>query len=230
MPPSIHGKGRPVKLTLARLLAITLLALVVLSLSPAAWPRYQAVYAEPVAYVIDPVHSEISFKVRHFVTKVPGRFNKFEGTVYYDEVKPAASSAVVSIEASSIDTKNERRDGHLKSADFFDVEKFPNLNFLSKRISFEGDKFTLLGDLTMHGVTKPITLTGEMTGIMPISPTDKKLGFSATTKINRKEYGILWNKTLDQGNTMLGDDVDVTIEVEATYRKSAPEEAAKGGQ
>lgn len=202
------------------------MAILALALDPARLGSPD-LFAAPEAFAIDPVHSEIAFKVRHFVTKVPGRFNRFEGEITYDADKPAVSSGRVTIEAASIDTNNERRDGHLKSADFFDVEKFPTLTFVSKSVAIKENALTITGDLTIHGVTKPVTLTGEMGGVIPVSPTDKKLGFSASTKVNRKDFGILWNRTLDQGGTMLGDEVEISLDVEATHPGPKPEVAGE---
>jgi len=185
----------------------------------------RAAAAAPLTYEIDPVHSEVAFRVRHLVTKVPGRFNSFQGTIAYDNEKPVASNVQVTIDATSIDTKNEKRDGHLKSADFFDVEKFPTLTFTSKNVTVEKDAFTVTGDLMMHGVTKPVTLTGEMTEVMPDPNGGKRVGFSAATKVNRKDFGILWNRNLDQGGTLLGDEVEVRLEVAAVHKEPKPEEA-----
>jgi polyisoprenoid-binding protein YceI len=182
--------------------------------------------AAPEAYEIDPVHSEVSFRIRHLVTRVPGRFNTFQGTIGYDAEKPAASTVQVTIDAASIDTKNEKRDGHLKSPDFFDVEKYPTLTFTSKSVTVKDNTFTVIGDLAMHGVTKPVTLTGEMSEVMPDPSGGKRIGFSAATKLNRKDYGILWNKNLDQGGTLLGDDVDLVLEIAAVHKEPKAEVAA----
>jgi polyisoprenoid-binding protein YceI len=205
-----------VALAIASILAAT-------SLGTGLGPR--SAIAAPVSYEIDPVHSEVGFRIRHLVTKVPGRFNSFQGTITYDAEKPAASNVQVTIDAASLDTKNEKRDGHLKSADFFDVEKFPTLSFTSKSVTVEKKAFTVAGDLTLHGVTKPVTLTGEMTDAMADPGGGQRVGFSAATKLNRKDFGILWNRNLDQGGTLLGDDVEITLEIAAVHKEPKPEAA-----
>jgi polyisoprenoid-binding protein YceI len=187
----------------------TLLSLAALTLATAA-------SAAPATYKFDGAHTEVGFTVRHLFSKVPGRFTAFEGTIQFDEQNLPASSVDFTIQATSINTGNERRDGHLRSPDFFDVEKFPTLTFKSTKVSaFKGKKFTVVGDLTMHGVTKPVTLDCEFLGAGDLGPMGYKAGFDATTTVNRKDFGIVWNKTLDAGSTLLGDDVAITIHVEA---------------
>jgi polyisoprenoid-binding protein YceI len=166
--------------------------------------------AAPATWTIDPNHSNVTFTIRHFFSKVTGSFTKFSGKIVYDSANPSASSANAEIDAASIFTANERRDGHLKSADFFDVEKFPTLTFQSTKVVPAGDKLRIEGNLTMHGVTKPVTLEGAFLGAGP-----DKAGFEATGKVDRKEFGIVWNKVADQGGAMLGDDVTIRIDVEA---------------
>jgi polyisoprenoid-binding protein YceI len=182
--------------------AATFVAAALLGLSAAA-------QAAPSTWTIDPNHSNVSFSIRHFFTKVSGNFTRFSGSIVYDPANAANSSAKAEIDAASITTANERRDGHLKSADFFDVEKFPTLTFQSTRVTPVGDKLKIEGNLTMHGVTKPVTLEGAFIGSDP-----QKAGFEATAKVDRKDFGIIWNKVVDQG-TMLGDDVEIRIAIEA---------------
>lgn len=185
-------------------------------LSLAALTLATAATAAPVPYKFDPVHTEVGFTIRHLFSKVPGRFTEFDGTIRFDEQNLPASSVDFTIQAKSINTGNERRDGHLRSADFFDVDKIPTITFKSTKVSaFTGKKFKVMGDLTMRGVTKPVTLDCEFLGAGDLGPMGYKAGFDATTTVNRKDYGILWNKTLDQGSTVLGDDVTITIHVEA---------------
>jgi polyisoprenoid-binding protein YceI len=176
---------------------------------------------------VDPGHSEVGFAVRHFVSKTPGRFNQFEGTVMVDPADPSTLSIDGKVAAASIDTNNEKRDGHLKSADFLDVEKHPDILFKSKKVAKAGDKWKVTGDLTLHGVTKEITLDLAPPMFGPDSWGNTRAGFEATGKIDRKAFGIVWNKALDQGGTMLGDDVDVTIRVEAVKDKGDAAAAAK---
>lgn len=191
------------------------LAVLALSLAMAA-PSIAA----PKTLKLDPAHTVVGFSVRHFFSKVPGRFNQFEGTIQLDEKDWAASSVEATIQSASIYTNNEKRDGHLKSADFFDVEKFPTLTFKSTNVTPGADNtLQVAGDLTIHGVTKPVVLDVSFLGSGPVSiggrGTMERAGFEATTKVDRKDFGIVWNRTLDQGGTMLGDDVTINIQVEA---------------
>jgi polyisoprenoid-binding protein YceI len=190
--------------------------------------------AEPAPYKIDVTHSEVGFRVRHFFSKTPGRFNDYAGTVMFDDKNLANSSVDVTIQTASIYTNNEKRDGHLKSDDFFAAEKFPTLTFKSTKIEpGEGNKFKLHGDLTMRGVTKPVVLDAELVGMGNVGQAGTRAGFAASTTVNRKDYGILWNRTLDQGGTMLDDMVSIEIQVEAIKQepqaatKEAPKEPAK---
>jgi polyisoprenoid-binding protein YceI len=171
--------------------------------------------AQAAVWTIDTSHSSVGFSVRHIFSKVPGTFDKFSGTIDYDPAKPEAASVKVEIEAASINTKNERRDNHLRSADFFEVEKYPTLSFQStKVVKGAGNALTVEGNLTMKGVTKPVTLAVTFLGATDPQPGARS-GFEATTTVDRKEYGILWNRTLDAGGTLLSDDVTITILIEA---------------
>jgi polyisoprenoid-binding protein YceI len=186
--------------------------------------------AAPVAYKIDPSHSEVGFKIRHFFSKVPGRFNDVAGTVSLDDKNLAASSVDVTIQTASINTNNERRDNHLRSDDFFSAEKFPTITFKStKVIPGEDKKFKVEGDLTMRGVTKPVTLDAELVGVGAIgmggNVVGTRAGFDASTTVNRKDWGILWNKTLDNGGTMLDDMVTIDLNVEAVKDESKKDDA-----
>ena len=167
--------------------------------------------AAPEVYSIDQNHSQIGFTIRHFVSRVPGHFGAFSGEITVDKDDPKASKVSAEIETKSIDTATAKRDDHLRSADFFDAEKFPKINFVSKSVTSTGkDKTKLLGDLTMHGVTKPVSLDVTWLGF-----SGPKAGFEARTTVNRKDFGIVWNKALDAGALMLGDEVDITLLVEA---------------
>ncbi len=171
-------------------------------------------------FTIDPVHSGAEFKIRHFVTQVSGRFTTLEGTISFDEQAIENSSVEVTIQAASIDTNNEKRDGHLKSADFFDVENHPTLTFKSTKVrKLEGQRFAIDGDLTIRGITKPVTLDAEYLGMHPGAGRGPLAGFSATTRINRLDYGVTWNRTLDSGGVMLGDEVRIELNVEATPKE-----------
>ncbi len=169
--------------------------------------------------VIDRNHSDASFQVRHFMTKVRGRFTDFTGTIVADAAKPEASSVEFTVKTASIDTDQANRDKHLQSADFFDAEKFPEITFKSTSVKAAGkNKFDVTGNLTMHGVTKQVTLPVTYLGSMGTGK-DAKHGFQTTATINRKDFGIVWNKALDNGGYMLGDDVTVDINIEAAPKK-----------
>ena len=190
-----------------------------------------AATAAPVAYKIDRGHSEVGFKVRHFFSKTPGRFSDFSGVIMLDEKNPAASSVDVTIQTTSIQTNNERRDNHLRSDDFFNAEKFPVITFKSTKITtVEGNKYKVDGNLTIRDVTKPVTLDAELVGMGALGAMGSRAGFQATTSINRKDYGVLWNKTLDNGGTMLDDIVYINLDVEAIKdepKKEEPKAAEK---
>ena len=173
-------------------------------------------------YKIDAVHSEMGFRVRHFVSRVSGRFTKFEGTIQLDEKNIQNSNVFVSIDVASINTDNANRDAHLRSADFFDAEKFPTITFKSTSVKeVSKGQLQVTGDFTMHGVTKRIILPITSLGGMASPFKDFRAGFEGSLKINRQDFGVKWNKTLDAGGTMLSDDVDISLAVEAV--KQAPE-------
>jgi polyisoprenoid-binding protein YceI len=192
----------------------------------AAIALFAALVASPAlageTFVVDPPHSEAVFQVRHFVTKVRGRFNDFTGTINVDRANPTASSVELKIATASLDTGHPGRDKHLRSADFFDVEKFPEITFRSTQIVPRGqDRYDVTGTFTMHGVTREITVPVSFLGFMGSGPTEKA-GFSAEFTLNRKDYGIVWNRTLDAGGTVLGDEVFVSVNIEANPPKPAP--------
>ena len=169
----------------------------------------------------DPAHSSISFGIRHMmISTVHGQFKTFTAKATGDPAKPAAATIEATIDPASIDTANEKRDAHLKSPDFLDVAKFPTMTFKSTKIEAAGPgKAKVTGDLTMHGVTKPVVLTVEGPSAVIKDPMgNEKAGATATTRISRKDFGIAWQKTLDGGGLMVGDDIDVTIEIEAVKK------------
>jgi len=177
--------------------------------------------AEATVYKVDPDHSGVGFSIRHFVSNVPGRFNDFEGTIRYDPQSPSASSVELSVRTTSIDTGNNDRDEHLRSPDFFDAQKFPVLTFTSTGVTAK-DAHTLevTGDLTLHGVTRRITIPVQILGAIK-APNGEKAGFEALFTLNRKDFGITWNRVLDAGGTVLGEDVKITIEIEASRQTVA---------
>jgi len=180
--------------------------------------------AEKETFLLDKNHTQIGFKVRHFVSKVGGHFAKFEGTIVLDRAKPEESSVDLKIDATSIDTGVPSRDKHLNSADFFDTAKFPEITFKSTKIAAKGkDAFEVTGDLTMRGVMKAVTLTVTSNGFTSDGRGGQKTGFDVAGKLNRKDFGVSWNAMVDQ-NAMLSDEVDLEISVEAN--KPAPKPAA----
>ena len=166
-------------------------------------------------FVIDKGHSEVGFQIRHMMTKVRGRFNDFDGKIVVDKAKPEASSVELTIQATSIDTANANRDKDLRSADFFDVEKFPTITFKSTRITPKGkDLFDVTGTLTMRGVAKEVTLPVTFLGFMKNMRGVEAAGFEAAVTLNRKDYGITWNRAMDAGGVLLGDEVMVSVNLE----------------
>lgn len=172
------------------------------------------------SYTIDPVHTSIAFKVKHMmVSDVRGEFERFTGTIVLDPKNIEASSVDVTIETPSISTNNEKRDGHLKSPDFFDAEKYPTITFKSKKVMKKGEQYVAIGDLTMRGVTKEIELPFTLNG--PVSAgTASIIGISAAAEINRQDYGVSWNKSLDAGGVVVSDKVRIELEVEAKKQAS----------
>ncbi len=172
---------------------------------------------------IDKAHSEANFRVRHMVSKVSGRFNDFAGVINADPKNASASTVQFTIKAASIDTGNADRDTDLRSANFFDVEKYPEITFKSAFVKASGKKdiYDVTGDLTMHGVTKRITIPVEFLGSAKDPWGNERAGFTLNTKLNRKDYGISWNKTLDNGGVLLGEDVDININIESVKSKEA---------
>lgn len=181
-------------------------------------------------YSIDPAHSNIGFTVRHFFSRVPGHFTKVDGTIVYDTADLARSTVNVSIDSASIDTSEPKRDAHLKSPDFFDAEKFPKITFVSSKVTPAGDKKAKVeGTLTIRGVSKPVTLDVDLLGTGPDGWGGVRSGFEARTKINRQDFGVAWNKAIEGGGTVLSDEVDIVLNVEAIRQAPKPAEAPKKG-
>jgi polyisoprenoid-binding protein YceI len=178
-----------------------------------------AIHAEN--WTVDKTHSSVNFTVRHMViSKVHGSFDDFSGDIKFSEMDFENSSVTFTVDMASVDTDNEKRNGHLKSPDFFDVEKFPTMTFNSKKIiKGEGNMFKLVGDLTIKGVTKEITFDCEFGGVVKLSEGNAKAGFSADTTINRQDFKVEWSNTLDGGGLVVSDDVDISIEIEANLVK-----------
>lgn len=168
-------------------------------------------------WVIDQAHTTLGFSARHaMVAKVRGNFGEFAGTFTIDDENLASSSAELTIQVASIDSKSADRDGHLKSADFLDVERFPTLTFTSTAIAASGSSIVVTGDLTIHGVTKPVVVEYEFVGVSQDPWGNTKIGFEGHTKISRREFGLIWNAALESGGVLVGDDVTLTLDVEAT--------------
>ena len=179
---------------------------------------------------IDPAHSSAGFSVSHMViAEVDGNFGKTEGTVVINEKNLSKSSVEATIDASTIDTREPKRDAHLKSADFFDVEKFPTITFKSTKVQKAGkDKFKVTGDLTLHGVTKPVVLEVAAPSKVIQDPWgNTKRGAKATTVINRRDFGLTWDNKLQDGSAVVGDEVTVTLNLELAKQADAAAGAAK---
>jgi polyisoprenoid-binding protein YceI len=168
------------------------------------------------AWKLDPSHTLVEFSAKHLmITTVKGRFTDVEGTIYTDERNPEKSSVEATLNAATIDTRTEQRDQHLRSADFLHVEKFPQIKFRSTRIEGEKEHFKLTGDLTIRDVTRPVTLDVSYEGRTKDPWGGERVGFSASGKIDRRDFGLLWNQALETGGLVVGNDVKISIEVEA---------------
>jgi len=164
-------------------------------------------------YGFDKAHSQVGFSVRHILSPVHGEFKDYDGTIKFDPKNPEASKINVTIQVDSISTDNDMRDHHLKTPDFFDAEKYPTITFKSTKVTDSGDnKYKVEGDLTMHGVTKPVILDVDYGG-SDVMMGAKIAGFSATTKIDRRDFGIVFNKVLESGNLMVANEVNITLDI-----------------
>jgi polyisoprenoid-binding protein YceI len=175
-----------------------------------------ATATKTTTYSIDKAHSEVTFQVRHLLTKVRGRFSDFEGTIDYNEQQAENSSVRFTIQAASIDTNEKDRDTHLRSADFFEVETFQTLTFQSRSIARKGtNQFDLTGDLTIHGVTREVTFDASFLGKAKDPWGNERIAFEADTTINRKDFGLHWNAALETGGFLVGDDVKISLSIQA---------------
>lgn len=201
---------------LARLVAVA--AFVPVVLVPTASSLAVRTGRAPSVWTIDNTHSGVGFQIRHFVSKVRGKFRDVKGTITADE--SAWQNAVIDVEiaTTSVSTDNDRRDAHLRSPDFFAADSFPTIRFHSTRIERSGDSAKIYGDLTIRGITKPVVLDGSLTGIMKSAQGDR-VGFEASTTINRLDYGVKWNRAAEAGGAMLGDEVRIEINIEAVRAK-----------
>lgn len=190
------------------------------SISPKHKYLLRKVKNNTMVWTLDTTHSEVTFSVRHMMfSKVTGSFNVFKATLELDEDHPENAWVEAEAETASIDTRDEKRDAHLRSPDFFDAEQFPLLTFKSKKVEPLGDhSYNVVGDLTLHGVTKEVTFEALYGGQIPkaLNPFgDRRAGLSAVTTINRKDFGLSWNFTLETGGLMVGEDVRIEINLEA---------------
>jgi polyisoprenoid-binding protein YceI len=179
-------------------------------------PAHQSITPAPGTYDIDASHAQVSFSARHLmVSKVRGRFGVTGGRIVVGE-NPENSSVVAEIDATSVSSGDAKRDEHLRSNDFFDTEHYPTITFRSTRVEDHGDgEFTLHGDLTVRDTTRPVALQGEYLGTEPSPFGDVRIGFSARTQVNRKDWGLEWNVALESGGILVGDKITLDIDLEA---------------
>jgi polyisoprenoid-binding protein YceI len=184
--------------------------------------------ANTTTWAIDPAHAELGFAVRHLMlSTVRGRFGAVSGTITADEKNPNSAKVDVTVDVTSIDTRQEMRDNHLRSADFFDAANHPSIHFVSKRI--EGDvtgTFKLIGDLTIRGTTREVALDVTFEGRAKDPWGNDRAGFSATGKLNRRDFGLLWNQALESGGFAVGDEVKLTLDLEVVRQTAAETSAA----
>ena len=170
-------------------------------------------------WTLDPAHSEVSFSVRHLaISKVRGTFEKFEVTVVTAD-KPEDSTLTASIDVASVNTNQAQRDEHLRTSDFFAVDEFPTMDFVSTGLRHDGEDFYLDGDLTLRGVTKPISIKGEFGGIITDGYGQTKAGASATAKFNRNDFGVSWNAAVEAGGLTLGDEITLNADIQVVLQK-----------
>jgi polyisoprenoid-binding protein YceI len=172
------------------------------------------VKANPVAWTVDPAHSEVSFRVRHLTGRVRGHFKEYTTSLMADPAQLTTGSVTVEVKTASVNTEQEKRDAHLRSPDFFDVEKFPAMTFKSTKVDANGKDLALSGDLTIKGVTKPVVLKGTFNGKVTDPWGKERLGFEVSTTIDRRDFGLVWNK-LVEGSSLVGDEVTIDIAIEA---------------
>ncbi len=165
---------------------------------------------------LDPTHTSVEFSAKHLmITTVKGRITDIDGTIRSDEKNPQNSSVEVVLKAASLDTRTDQRDQHLRSADFLDVEKYPEITFRSTRIQGNKESFKMTGDLTIRGVTKPITLDASFEGRTRDPWGGERIGFSASGRFDRREFGLIWNQALETGGVVVGNDIKINLEIEA---------------
>ena len=165
---------------------------------------------------IDTQHSGVHFTVRHMViAKVRGGFKSFQGSIDFDEKDPSTARVSVRIDAASVDTREPKRDEHLRSPDFFDVAQYPELTFTSTRVEKDGSDYRITGDLTLHGVTRPVVLVAEYQGAGKDPWGNERIAFEARTTVSRKDFGLGWNQVLEAGGVLVGEQVEIALDIQA---------------
>ena len=204
-----------------KLLFLTLALLLAPAFPTASWGQTSDGEATPTVYKLDKVHSALSFKVRHLgVSNVRGEFQDYDASFEMVDSDLSTLKATATIQAASLDTGTERRDNHLRSPDFFDVAQYPTITFVSKEVrNIDGDTFELVGDLTIKDVTKEVVLEGEFYGLAAMGPS-QRAGFSAETRINRKDFHLMFDRITEAGSIVVGDEVRIILEIEAVRQES----------
>ena len=194
---------------------------VLLALSQALMWSPVTVQAESARWNVDPDHSTIEFRVSHMVvSKTTGRFMDYTGFIDMDAEAGIVSAIEATIKTASVNTNHEKRDAHLRNADFFDAEKYPTITYKMKSYRKTSEGYTAVGDLTLRGVTKEITLLGNFNGTTKDPSGNGRAGFNAEGKLNRKDFGMVWNKTLDSGGLVVGDEVQIRLDIECIKAKT----------
>jgi polyisoprenoid-binding protein YceI len=194
---------------------------VMVCLGVTLWLNPVSGQAETARYVVDPDHSIVEFKVAHMViSKTTGHFKDYTGFIDMDPEAGTVKTIEATIKTASVTTNQEKRDAHLRNADFFDVEKYPTMTYKMKSYSKAGDGYSAIGDLTLHGVTKEVTLTGNFNGVTKDPWGNTRAGFTAEGKLNRKDFCMVWNKALDSGGLVVGDEVWIKLDIECIKAKS----------
>jgi polyisoprenoid-binding protein YceI len=179
------------------------------------------------SYQVDPAHSSVNFSVRHIFSKVEGRFKEFSGRFAFDEKEMKGEGIAFTVQAATLDTNEAKRDEHVRGPDFFDAAKYPEASFKSVKVTKVGkNKFKVAGDLTIHGVTRPVTFATEFLGAGDTPWGKRVASFSSSARINRKDFGMVWNKVLDSGALLIGEEVDLAIQVEGIRREETVAEPA----
>ena len=177
-------------------------------------------HAEPARWNLDPEHSTIEFRVTHMVvSKTAGRFTDYAGFIDMDAEAGTVTAVEATIKAGSVNTNHEKRDAHIRNADFLDVEHYPTMTFKMKTYKKTAESFIAVGDFTLRGVTKEVTLVGRYNGSTKDPWGNTRAGFSAEGKLNRKDFGLIWNKTLDSGGLVVGDEVQIRLDIECIKAK-----------